>query len=172
LPARLCESAWSVARAAGQLSSRPLCAARRLYLPDACRASNAPSTAASLVCRARVVPAVARGDGPWPAKESPREAGTARNEVFQGELWILSVSTGAGESSLVHRLERGLPAMAPRASSPNGEVGPLVEDHGPGPLPDKEGGSRPGRVGGESDGRGRAGGAGPCSEERITTRCS
>jgi hypothetical protein len=62
--------------------------------------------------------------------------------------------------------------MAPRAISLNGEVGPLVEDHGPGPLPDKEGGSRQGRVGGESDGRGRAGGAGSWFEERITTRCS
>jgi len=50
--------------------------------------------------------------------------------------------------------------MAPRAISLNGEVGPLVEDHGPGPLPDKEGGSRQGRVGGGSDGRGRAGEAG------------
>jgi hypothetical protein len=62
--------------------------------------------------------------------------------------------------------------MAPRAISLNGEVGPLVEDQGPEPLPDKEGGSRQGRVGGESDGRGRAGGAGSWFEERITTRCS
>jgi hypothetical protein len=85
LPAEWRENESTVARAAGQLSSRPLCAARRLYLPDPCRASNAPSTAASLACRARVVPAVARGDGPWPAKGSPREAGAARNVVFQGE---------------------------------------------------------------------------------------
>jgi hypothetical protein len=92
-PAKLCENEWAVARAAGQLSSRPLCAARRLYLPDPCRASNAPSTAASLACRGRVVPAVARGDGPWPAKESPREAGMARDEVLEGKQLLSGVAT-------------------------------------------------------------------------------
>jgi hypothetical protein len=68
----------------------------------------------------------------------------ARDEVLEGKQLLSGVATCAGESGLVHRLERGMPAMAPGAISPDGEVGPLVEDQGPEPLPDKEGGSRPG----------------------------
>jgi len=65
-----------------------------------------------------------------------------------------------------------MPAMAPRAVVLLVEVGPLVGDGGPGPLPEKEGGSRQGQVGGGSDGRGRAGECRSPADGRITTRCS
>jgi hypothetical protein len=70
----------------------------------------------------------------------------ARDEVLEGEQSIFGGSARAGESGIVQRLERVLPAKAPRANIWNGQGGWLLRGCWTEPLPAKEGGSRPGRV--------------------------
>jgi hypothetical protein len=94
----------------------------------------------------------------------------ARDEVLDGEHLIYGVSSWAIGSGIVQRLERGLPARAPRVNKRNGWTGRLSVAGGGEALPEKEGGLRPGRVCGARDEGCRAGGCHHSIEGRITNR--